>query len=123
MVLTFAVLSVNTHAQTDSTSSSRKQVRHRLGAVTITGISLTAASHIVGFMGLAALVHESQKSYSLNEDRRKVSPAILGTGAAMFVTGVTMAIVGGVHDARRSKRSSFTIVAPKSNEVGVAWNF
>jgi len=123
ITLFLAILSIHTYAQTDSSYTSRKHVRHGLGAVTITGISLTGASHIVGIVGLATLISEGQKSYSPYENRQKVAPAILGTGAAMFITGVTMAIVGGIHDYRRAHRSSLSIVAPKGNELGVAWNF
>ena len=79
-------------------------------------------------IGVDAIVSSDGTNHSTNptqvaqsqEQMNKVGVALLATGAVVFVAGSVMAICGGIAAHPRHRWSA---IAPKGNEVGLAYNF
>ena len=83
-------------------------------AVKIIGIVSTCIGGCVavyGFFSYVATEGEGPNNNTL---------AVTEIGAAMAVTGIGLIIAGSIHDRNRHR---WSLVAPKKNEMGLAYNF
>jgi hypothetical protein len=106
----------------------RSSFGHRnpnISPVTIAGIvtgSVGCGVSMVGFLVYASNSsgrgsNGSQSSYS--QETHNTSIAMMGIGLGMVAVGTGLIIAGVTHD----KKTRWSLVAPKHNEIGLAYNF
>ncbi len=105
-----------------------KQQRRHVSAATIAGAAGMQVGFTATLVGLAMQIGAAAKAERLNlssaerERGRKRAVTVTGIGLGLFVTG-TVSLIGGVSADRRRNHPKLTLIVPKMNEVGLAFNF
>ena len=118
-----------THAQTFSLCgyySPTKEVRYHgnTGTVTKVGVVVTGVGLVVGITGAAFILGnfktgEWASLYETNQTNGDLGVVLFLVGGVCEIVGGTLALAGHAHD----KNYRISIVAPKNNQFGLAYNF
>ena len=139
LLLTFITLfTSNTHAQTLVLSAQpvRKEFSDhplpgfrehprppKICPVSIVGISLDIVGPIVIIAGFSSELNGSMHGIVTDQSAIDKGHVLEYAGLGMLVVGIGMSIGGGIHDHMKVRQSKLGIIAPKKNEIGLAYNF
>ncbi len=108
---------------TPASFASYKEHGSRLCVVTKVGFVTMGAGFILVVAGLNIGLESANLDNPSSASQRRQSNALLAGGIAVFAAGAGMAIGGAIHDIGNRHKQRLGLVAPKSNELGLAVNF
>jgi hypothetical protein len=101
----------------------RNSKHHRTSAFTIVGASCMCAAPIVGIWGYGEVLKGEHSG--LTENKAEISRgSTLGfVSGVLFYGGLGMLIGGVIHTHHVRHKDEISIIAPKFNQIGLAYNF
>ena len=103
----------------------RDDGRHHMCAVHIIGLSAMGVGAIATIAGIAIIDGRLNSPQPHGSDNAfSVGPLLtVAGGTLLFYSGGIMAIVGGIHDRRMRRLGKWSLIAPRKNQIGLAYNF
>jgi hypothetical protein len=97
---------------------------HKLNKKILWGGIIAASGAVISFSGIIAYSYLGQGDgtsyHPENVAMENTGKGLLITGAAVTATGFILMILGKIE---KNRGYSFEVIAPRSNEIGVAYNF